>query len=283
MNRLIFAAGLAIIVLKFSACDYSLNQVIAPEENSENVSISMKLAIPQNLQGMISRVEYVISADDMEAMTGELSIGDDSIAKGTVTGIKAGEDRLFTLNAYGENGSISHTGSSIADISAGEITTVRIKMGPFTGTAEVIGEITEVPQSSGEEIGRTKLAYPFRFTLEKLEILEDDQVKFTISIANVTQDTTLFISAYASNTAINDNQGNSYTYSEGWSYSSDRTILPRSFSRVFVICESRTAIENPGTDFNVSVGYDFFAKASDGATLISSTRRTLRFSRIMPD
>jgi formylglycine-generating enzyme required for sulfatase activity len=82
----------------------------------------------------VSRVEYVISASDIDTLRGELTIGADDVARGTVTGVKAGGDRLVTLNAYNAAGEKTYTGSSTTEVVAGETVTVRIVLRSLVST-----------------------------------------------------------------------------------------------------------------------------------------------------
>ena len=264
MSKMTFVMGV-ITALGFIACS-NYPHATAPEQEqpiaeSETVSVSMKLSIPQSLAGIISRVEYVISAEDMETMSGELNLEADSTARGTVTGIKEGEDRLFTLNGYDESNTITHTGSTTTDIIAGQTTEVRIEMGSLAGTAEILGEITETPESETTQ-SYTASSYPFLITLEKFEILPDDQIKLTLSFTNVTQDTLLSIQA-SIGTNAQDNQGNSYSYSGGWSRHDWVVILPENSTKVFVFCKSDNAVETEGTEFTVSVHFRYWCKVCD--------------------
>lgn len=248
----LFNAGLLVICLGWVACEKP--SITAPDqENSiEQVSVSMKLAIPQSLQGIISRVEYIISADDMETMNGELEIEADSTVRGTIPGIKAGSNRLFTLNAYDNNNTLTHAGSTTSDIITGGIATVRIQIEPLSGTAEIEGEITN-PQVY------TESQYPFIITLEKLEILPEDQLKLTLNFANVTQDTLLSIQASIGTNALDD-EGNSYSYFGGWSRTEWVIVQSKRSTKVFVLCKSNIPVEKEGDEFTVSIHFRYWCE-----------------------
>jgi len=237
--------------LGFIACGKNTSRVTAPENRvAEPVSISLKIAISQSLQGIISRVEYVISADDMETMSGDLTIESEVIFKGTIQGIKAGEDRNFTLNAYDVAGELTHTGSTTTDITSGETTSIKIQIGPLTGAAEIEGEITN-PQIY------TETSYPFIVTLEKLEILPEDQLKITLNFENITQDTLLSIQASIGTNAL-DNQGNSYSYYGGWSRTEWVIVQSKRSTKVFVLCKSNIQVEKEGDEFTVSIHFRYW-------------------------
>lgn len=275
----LFVAG--VVFMGLGGCDRKQPYATPPDqENSiETISVSMKLAIPQSLQGTISRVEYIISADDMETMNGELEIEADSTVRGTVNGIKAGANRLFTLNAYDETNTLTHTGFTTADIVAGGTTTVRIEIGPLPGTAEIDGTITEIPLAGTRvELNLIEDAYPFIFTLEEFEIQSKEQIKFTIDITNVTQDTLVSINA-DKDISVTDNQGNFYRYEGGLSTTTSLTITPGNSMKVFVICKSEIPIETNGSNFTMSFIYDYSAE-KDRIIVITGTTGWVGFSNI---
>ena len=95
-----------------------------PEEGGE-LSVSIRLSKPA--ADLLSRVEVVVTAPDMEDIREDLTITGESVS-GTVTSIPAGTNRLFTLNGYDSSENLVYTGSSRADVEPGQQVTVRITM-----------------------------------------------------------------------------------------------------------------------------------------------------------
>ena len=140
------------------SCGTDHNRSTAPESAPETGAVALKLAIPQALD--IDRVEYIVSAADMDSLRGELTIGSDGVARGTVTGIQPGRDRLFTLNAYNSVDRLAYSGSSAAAVDAGQITQVHIALRSLSGAADITGEFVEPsdsPIGSDPQIGHPLL------------------------------------------------------------------------------------------------------------------------------
>lgn len=132
------------------SCGPDRDRPTASESAPETGAVALKLAIPQALD--IDRVEYIVSAADMDSLRGELAIGSDGVARGTVTGIQPGQNRLFTLNVYDSNDLLTYSGSSTADVDAGQTTQVHIPLRSLSGAADITGEFVE-PSSSDSPIG----------------------------------------------------------------------------------------------------------------------------------
>lgn len=114
---LLLGAGLA-----FCSGD-TLTQPEVRDSGKASVAISLGKVVAT----ILSRVEVVIAGSDMQEIRQDLTI-DGNRATGTVRGIPAGSDRLFTLNGYDSPGGLAYTGSATADVIAGEQVTVRITM-----------------------------------------------------------------------------------------------------------------------------------------------------------
>ena len=126
------------------ACGPQGDKLSGPEDNPGEGSVAMKLAIPQELQQTVARVEYSVSASGMETLTGTLPIVGNA-ASGTITGIDPGPDRIFTLNAYDATGALTHNGSASANIEAVVTTDVHIQLLPVSGSADVDGDFGDTP------------------------------------------------------------------------------------------------------------------------------------------
>jgi len=92
----------------------------------------------------------------MDSLRGDLAIDSDGVARGTVTNIQPGSNRLFTLNAYDSNDLLTYTGSSTAAIDAGQTTQVHISLRSLSGAADITGEFVE-PSISDSPIGHLLL------------------------------------------------------------------------------------------------------------------------------
>jgi formylglycine-generating enzyme required for sulfatase activity len=138
MKRNAIAWGMILVALALSGCGRDKSTVSEPvviaDNEGESASFTIALRIPKVAIENVSRVEYVISASDIDTLRGDLTIGADDVARGTVTGVKAGTDRLVTLNAYNAAGEKTYTGSSITEVVAGETVTVRIVLRSLVST-----------------------------------------------------------------------------------------------------------------------------------------------------
>ena len=101
----------------------TLTQPEVRDSGKASVAISLGKVVATTL----SRVEVVITGSDMDEIRQDLTISG-TRATGTVRGIPAGADRLFTLNGYDSSEGLAYTGSATADVIAGEQVTVRITM-----------------------------------------------------------------------------------------------------------------------------------------------------------
>jgi hypothetical protein len=163
--------AILIALIAFS-CGSDRQRPTASEPTSETGAVALKLAIPQALD--VDRVEYIVSAADMDSLRGELTIGSDDVARGTVTGIQPGQERLFTLNAYDSDGLLTYSGSSTADVKAGQTTQVHIALRSLSGAADITGEFVE-PSSSDSPLGHSLLGS----WLLDLPVVSTDTFSFT--------------------------------------------------------------------------------------------------------
>ena len=113
----------------------------------ETGTFKIAVPIPKIVAVNVARVEYVITASDMSDLQGELTIGDDDVARGTARNVPAGGDRLVTLNAYNAEEVMSYSGSATTDVVAGETVSINIVMRslrPTTGDIEINGTFESV-------------------------------------------------------------------------------------------------------------------------------------------
>ena len=95
-----------------------------------------------NAQPQPARVQAVITAADIDTIRRDLTIGQDGIARGTITGIPVGLDRMVTLSAFSEQEVETHTGfSGGLIVTADDTLSVTISLLPIKGALDVVGVI----------------------------------------------------------------------------------------------------------------------------------------------
>jgi hypothetical protein len=164
---LVLCAGLVALA---GCSDNAANPVISREQIG-NASVSIRVG---KVAGTgISSVELVVSAADMDEIREELTFVDDE-ATGVVV-VSAGLSRLFTLNGYGEAGTLLYSGSELANVVADSRVRVAIIMSP------VSHEGTSVPRLSGTIEGFSYLTIsPSIFSTNWDDDLEDDGLEFRL-------------------------------------------------------------------------------------------------------
>ena len=128
---------LGVILLLYSGCLIlgSCDSISSPmrheSEGSGEMSVTIRLS--KAAAADISRAEVVVEGTGMTEIRQNLTISGNTIT-GTVHGIPAGSNRLFTLNGYDASGDLTYTGSANATVVAGQQVTVRITV---TATSSV--------------------------------------------------------------------------------------------------------------------------------------------------
>ena len=154
-------AGLIAITLVGLACGPERNAPTAARDPSDGGTVSLKLAIPAAVADDVARVDYLIAAAAMDTMRGELVIGADRVARGTVAHIPPGPNRTFVLAAYAATDSLTYWGSATADVVAGHTVGVHIQMRRVTGAADITGEFDDsLPPVGHPLIGSWRLDIP---------------------------------------------------------------------------------------------------------------------------
>ena len=104
-----------------------------PEETTVNQTGQLEVVIRMGklAQATIARAEAIVTASDMSTITRALTI-DGSTLSGFLEAIPAGQNRLFTLNAYDSSNQLIYTGSSTSNVDPGSQTTLRITMRKVT-------------------------------------------------------------------------------------------------------------------------------------------------------
>jgi hypothetical protein len=143
---LVLCAGLVAL----TGCSDDVANPMTSQEQVGNASVS--ISVSKVAATGISRVELVVSASDMDEIREELTFEDDE-ATGVVV-VPAGLRRLFTLNGYGEAGTLLYSGAENADVIADSKVRVAIVMRPVSddGTS-VLGLSGAIPELSFIQIG----------------------------------------------------------------------------------------------------------------------------------
>lgn len=150
-------AGLALVVFMFGCSTYPENAV-GPQNQSSGVAL---LKVMAEANSPFSRIgdhaTVTVSASDMLTITNDLSVTDTSV-EGSVSGIPAGQNRLFTIAVYDSLDTMQYRGSAYADVIADSSVTVTINVTRIAGTAVINGNINE-----GDSIPTAGLVayYPF--------------------------------------------------------------------------------------------------------------------------
>lgn len=95
------------------------------DERAGEISVTIRLS--KIAAANISRAEVVVTGAGMADIRQNLTVTSTTIT-GTVRGIPAGANRLFTLNGYDASGNLTYTGSATATIVTGQQTAVHITM-----------------------------------------------------------------------------------------------------------------------------------------------------------
>ena len=178
-------ALIAVCCASLVACN---NEVPVGLQEEASGEISIQISLAKVVQSQISRAEVVVSGSGMSDITAELSANGASWS-GTVVGIPAGADRLFTLNTYDAGGSLNYTGSALADIVAGEKARVEVTLRSVSGP--VGGPSLEVRGSPLITQGGTDYGWSASLIGEDARIAGEIENKGTIAAENVRVTVTL--------------------------------------------------------------------------------------------
>ncbi len=110
----------------------------------------LKIAVVRNspFQQIARTAILTISAQDMITMVNSLSLTDSSV-EGTITGIPAGQNRLFDVLVYDSAEKMQYRGSARGDVVADSTVHIFLTIARLTGTAVIDGSIQEA--GSGTE------------------------------------------------------------------------------------------------------------------------------------
>jgi Concanavalin A-like lectin/glucanases superfamily len=153
----LFPLPVALIFAMLTGCG-NLSQVSQPVNNGQGSAL-LKIAAAAGgpFQKLAKTATLSISASDMLTMTKSLTITDSSV-EGTITGIPAGKNRLFSVSVYDSLDTLQYQGSATANVIADSTVKVTINVLRIAGNAIVNGNIIE-----GDSIPKLGLVayYPF--------------------------------------------------------------------------------------------------------------------------
>ncbi len=144
-ERLFFIASLCISVM-LPGCNTSLsvNEMYADGTSS----VLLKIASSPNspFSRIAKRANIKISASDMNTIIRDLVITDSSV-EGTITGIPAGVDRLFTVSVYDSLDTLQYTGNATANLPRGTTVSIPIDIIRVSANAVINGRVIESDSS----------------------------------------------------------------------------------------------------------------------------------------
>lgn len=130
------------VIIFTSSCSMNSNSGMNPDNGFGLASFRIK-ANPGSMFTKIADSAIVtVSASDMQSIVKELTIAD-TIVTGTVTGIPAGEKRLFKVDVFDSVSTLQYTGSVTADVIADSTVNVFITIIRVSGNAVINGIILE--------------------------------------------------------------------------------------------------------------------------------------------
>ncbi|MEW6753102.1 MAG: hypothetical protein AB1505_19305, partial [Candidatus Latescibacterota bacterium] len=127
------AVLLALCLLAGLPAGCGVERAAGPETRTGSVQIALPL--PKTSALRVAWVEYLVAAGP-DTLRGNLQIGEDGVARGTITDVPAGPARLVRLAAYDAFGRLAYAGAAAADVLPGEATRLRIVMRPASAGAD---------------------------------------------------------------------------------------------------------------------------------------------------
>ena len=120
-----FRLGCALLCLAFLiwGCDRDRPSRSAVSEGRFEIAMPLpKIAVEK-----IAWVEYMVVADG-DTLKGNLNIGDDDVARGSIGGVPAGPARLVRLSAFNALGASTYVGATTVDVVPDQAVRLRIAM-----------------------------------------------------------------------------------------------------------------------------------------------------------
>lgn len=157
----------------------STNDSIVSAEGKTTESVEIAIAIPEGLDTLISRAVVSITADDMDAIKSDLTVGPDSVY-GKVENIPVGKNRLFVVSMFDPNALCAYRGSTTVDIKQG-INYVQIKL-KSPGAVAVISGTFDDPVTDTGNVPGSELSYSHHTVIWERDIAHE---KATVSMSVV--------------------------------------------------------------------------------------------------
>jgi hypothetical protein len=128
----------------YLACDGKPERPVQPTAE-EYGAAEVAVPIPKLLVSTLARVEALVTASDIDTIRKDLTIGEDDVARGVITGILVGDERKVTLNGYAHTGVLTHSGCAdgLTIVAGDTLTNVVVVLFPITGSVNVNGVIGE--------------------------------------------------------------------------------------------------------------------------------------------
>lgn len=131
--------GLTIISLLIIATSCNTQTTEGPSDDEAPPTASMNIALEKTTKGsqLIESAEIVISAADMDTIRQALEVSD-TLITGKVEDIPAGENRLFELFSYKDDGELIYYGKETAEVIAWDTIKLVIILYPVNHNGDVI-------------------------------------------------------------------------------------------------------------------------------------------------
>lgn len=122
----------ALLMIQLIGCGDN-RSVVAGSEASSDLQINIKLG--KIAVDRIASAEVIITGSGWAGRTETLSVSGNAIS-GTVRQLPAGANRKFVLNCYDAAGSLAYTGETTADVVAGQLVSISIRLLAVSGGSD---------------------------------------------------------------------------------------------------------------------------------------------------
>jgi len=138
----LFLFSAIFLIAMFGNCSKPSTIIGAQTDGSGVAMLKIKVAAGSIFQSLVHTATLTVSASDMLTITQNLTITDTSV-EGTVAGIPAGKNRLFSLSVYDSFDMLEYQGLSIANVVADSTVKVSINVLRIAGNAVINGTIDD--------------------------------------------------------------------------------------------------------------------------------------------
>jgi hypothetical protein len=122
----------ALLMIQLIGCDDN-RSIVAGSEDRSDLQINIKLG--KIAVDRIASAEVIITGSGWAGRKEALSVSGNAIS-GTVRQLPAGANRKFVLNCYDAVGSLAYTGETTADVVAGQLVSISIRLLAVSGGSE---------------------------------------------------------------------------------------------------------------------------------------------------